>query len=127
MRSRRTGQVRTMPWSSLVAMHWLSGDQTPQARALELALMAWVFHGAESDAGDSARLHCPSGISRDSQLARALPADVGATYARVLSPSQTLMAQERVARLDAAFDSLPDDYREVLTLARIARLGRSEI
>src|SRR5262245_5162308 len=55
------------------------------------------------------------------------PADVAAAYARALSPTQTLMSQERVAQLEAAFDGLPDEYREILTLARFARLGRAEI
>ena len=29
--------------------------------------------------------------------------------------------------MEAAFDSLPDDYREVITLARIAGLSHAEI
>jgi RNA polymerase sigma-70 factor (ECF subfamily) len=52
---------------------------------------------------------------------------VAAVYARALSPTQELMAAERVQQLEAAFDALPDDYREVLTLSRIARMRRAAI
>lgn len=48
-------------------------------------------------------------------------------YANVLSPTQQLVADERLRELEAAFDELPDDYREVLTLSRIARMSRSAI
>lgn len=47
--------------------------------------------------------------------------------ARMLSPTQSLLAKERVQQLEAVFDDLPDQYREVLTLSRIARLSRAEI
>lgn len=53
--------------------------------------------------------------------------DVGACYARVLSPSGQLMARERIARLEAAFDDLPEHYREVVTLARVAGLTYAQI
>ena len=48
-------------------------------------------------------------------------------YAQVLSPSQQLIAAERLRALEAAFDELPDHYREVLTLSRIARMSRAAI
>lgn len=48
-------------------------------------------------------------------------------YAQVLSPSQELVAAERLRELEAAFDALPDHYREVLTLSRIARMSRTAI
>ena len=52
---------------------------------------------------------------------------LGAVYARSLTPTQEVMAKERVARLEAAFDALPDHYREVVALSRIARLSRDEV
>lgn len=48
-------------------------------------------------------------------------------YSEVLSPSRQLIAVEQVRRLEAAFDSLPDHYREVITLSRIARLSRVQV
>ena len=56
-----------------------------------------------------------------------LLAPVSEIYARVLSPTQVLMAAEYVQQLEAAFDALPDNYREVLTLSRIARMSRAAI
>ncbi|MFY9341571.1 MAG: sigma-70 family RNA polymerase sigma factor [Planctomycetota bacterium] len=52
---------------------------------------------------------------------------LGAVYAQSLTPTQEIMAQERVERLEAAFDALPEHYREVVTLSRIARLPRDEV
>jgi RNA polymerase sigma-70 factor (ECF subfamily) len=57
------------------------------------------------------------------------------SYQTLLTPSRVLAAREHVARIEAAFDELPEDYREAITLHRIcglshaeiaARLGRSE-
>ncbi|MFY9341726.1 MAG: sigma-70 family RNA polymerase sigma factor [Planctomycetota bacterium] len=48
-------------------------------------------------------------------------------YAQVLSPTKELIAAERLRELEAAFDAMPDHYREVLTLSRIARMSRAAI
>lgn len=48
-------------------------------------------------------------------------------YSRVCTPSQVVQAREQVSRIEAAFDRLPEDYREVITLARIAGLSHAEI
>lgn len=50
-----------------------------------------------------------------------------AGYASIASPSRELMAREAVQRIEAAMDALPEDYREVLTLARMVGLSRGEI
>jgi RNA polymerase sigma-70 factor (ECF subfamily) len=61
---------------------------------------------------------------------------LAATYRGFCSPSQHASLREQIERVEAAFDELPDDYREVLTLARVVglshreiaeRLGRSEV
>jgi len=49
------------------------------------------------------------------------------SYRRFCSPSAGMQAGEEIARIEAAFDRLPDDYREVVTLARIAGLPHKEI
>ncbi len=54
-------------------------------------------------------------------------ASLGQLYARVFTPSQVAMADERVHQLEAAFDALPDHYREVVTLSRVAQLSRAQI
>ncbi|QDU69972.1 RNA polymerase sigma factor [Engelhardtia mirabilis] len=48
-------------------------------------------------------------------------------YASVCTPSRAAVAREEVARIEAAFDQLPDHYREVLVLRRIAGLDYADI
>ncbi|MFT5051451.1 MAG: RNA polymerase sigma-70 factor (ECF subfamily) [Chlamydiales bacterium] len=49
------------------------------------------------------------------------------SYRRFGSPSAGMRASEEMARIEAVFDRLPEDYREVVTLARIAGLPHREI
>ncbi|MEM7203051.1 MAG: sigma-70 family RNA polymerase sigma factor [Planctomycetota bacterium] len=48
-------------------------------------------------------------------------------YAALSTPSQHLMAKERLAQVESAFDQLSDDEREVVTLSRIVGLPHREI
>ncbi len=48
-------------------------------------------------------------------------------YATVSTPSACASAQEQLAAIEAAFEELTEDQREVLSLARIAGLGHAEI
>jgi RNA polymerase sigma-70 factor (subfamily 1) len=52
---------------------------------------------------------------------------LAACYSSVLSPTRQLVAAERVRELEAAFDSLPEHFREVITLSRIAKLSRVQV
>jgi RNA polymerase sigma-70 factor (ECF subfamily) len=49
------------------------------------------------------------------------------TYRGIGTPSRHASLREEVERLEAAFDELPDDYREVLTLAKVVGLSHREI
>ncbi len=54
--------------------------------------------------------------------------DARAAWYRTLStPSRTLAIREQAERIEAAFERLPDHYREVITLSRIVGLSRAEI
>lgn len=53
--------------------------------------------------------------------------DLSICYSNVASPSEMVMARESQERLEQAFEDLPDEYREVLVLARIVGLSRAEI
>lgn len=70
---------------------------------------------------------------RDARRELAMPSGSGSSpplaevYAQTLSPTQALLAAEQVERLEAAFDGLSEEHREVLALSRIARLKRAEI
>ncbi len=48
-------------------------------------------------------------------------------YQTLGTPSRALMASEHMAQIEAAFDRLPDDYREVISLARVAGLPHEEV
>ncbi len=52
---------------------------------------------------------------------------LGAAYARISSPSGRALREEEVARLEAAIDQLPEEQREVITLAHLAGLSRADI
>ena len=62
-------------------------------------------------------------------VGRLEPADVGAltdAYRRFSSPSQKALAADEIARLEAAFATLSDEYREVILLTRVVGLSRAE-
>ncbi|MEZ5966342.1 MAG: sigma-70 family RNA polymerase sigma factor [Planctomycetota bacterium] len=56
-----------------------------------------------------------------------VPDPVLQAYASVATPSRVLDAKQQVQVLEAAFDTLSDEQREVLSLARIAGLTFAEI
>jgi RNA polymerase sigma-70 factor, ECF subfamily len=49
------------------------------------------------------------------------------TYKTFSSPSKQVMLKEELERIERAFQLLPDEYREVITLAHIVGLSRAEI
>ena len=53
-------------------------------------------------------------------------ADLESCYAHLMTPSQAAIGREMAERLEAAFDELPEDYREVLTLHRVVGLSHAE-
>ncbi|MBX3464796.1 MAG: sigma-70 family RNA polymerase sigma factor [Planctomycetes bacterium] len=100
----------------------------------EEAFRGWLFtavwnkllnheRAARSQRRDARREIALDGQRTTGGSARSL----GAVYARALTPTQVAMAGERIERLEAAFDRLPDHYREVVTLSRIAQLPRAEV
>lgn len=48
-------------------------------------------------------------------------------YRSFASPSRQAMVREEVERVERAFEGLPDEYREVITLAHVVGLSRAEI
>lgn len=53
----------------------------------------------------------------------------GATkvYADMLSPSEIVVEAEQIDRIEHAFDRLPEDYREVISLTKVVGLKSSEV
>ena len=48
-------------------------------------------------------------------------------YRTFSTPSRRAMLREEMERIERAFETLPDEYREVITLAHIVGLSRAEI
>jgi RNA polymerase sigma-70 factor, ECF subfamily len=48
-------------------------------------------------------------------------------YHTFYTPSQDAIQREELARIESAFDQIPDNYREVITLSRVVGLSRAEI
>lgn len=93
----------------------------------DAALRSWLFTTALNKVRNRARdLHR---LKRDvgREVRGSVGADLVAGYATLGTPSLAAMGVEQVERLEAAFDQLPDDHREVITLARIAGLPLAEV
>jgi RNA polymerase sigma-70 factor (ECF subfamily) len=50
-----------------------------------------------------------------------------ACYRSLSTPSRHAVAREEIERVERAFDSLSEEYREVVTLAKVVGLSRAEI
>ena len=48
-------------------------------------------------------------------------------YRSFYTPSEHAMMREELSRVEQAFERLPEDYREVIVLARVVGLSRAEI
>lgn len=49
------------------------------------------------------------------------------SYRSMCTPSRDASAREQVRRIEAAFDALPEDYQEAITLHRMVGLSHAEI
>jgi RNA polymerase sigma-70 factor (ECF subfamily) len=98
--------------------------------ATEHAFAAWLFTEARRKIGKRAR-----DLVRDKRdaarevggLTESAIGALGNEYARISSPSGHALRREEVAQLEDALDQLPEEHREVLTLAHLAGLTRAEI
>lgn len=73
----------------------------------------------EADKRDAAREVSLEGGADDGALL--------AGYAAVATPSRHAAMREEIERIERAFDELPEEYREVITLARLVGLSHAEI
>lgn len=66
---------------------------------------------------------------RDAAKAMPLPDATTAlpAYQTLVTPSRDLEAKEQLRRIEAAFDQLPADYRDAITLHRLCGLSHAEI
>lgn len=96
----------------------------------EAAFRSWLFTTALRKISRRARHLSAQGRDRDRQV---LAADLP-DYEQLMqgaahdpSPSAAAIASEAAERMELAFDRLPEHYREVITLARIAALPVREV
>ncbi len=97
----------------------------------EEAFRSWLFTAALRKVADRAE-HYRAGkrdVALEVSPPRANAADepVWECYRSLSSPSQQAIARELAERIEAAFDVLSADEREVVTLAKIVGLSRAEI
>jgi RNA polymerase sigma-70 factor (ECF subfamily) len=87
----------------------------------------WLFVRAENKLREKHRYHHRD--KRDRQKAVSLSEGTNAItgYRTLLTPSKDLEVQETMRRVEAAFDQLPDDYREAVTLYKLCELSYAEI
>ena len=96
----------------------------------EAAFRRWLFTTALRKIRDRQDYHL---AARRDARAEARPASESAArallerFSGVLTPSRVVAARDEVARIEHAMDALPEEYREVITLAHLLGLSRAEI
>jgi RNA polymerase sigma-70 factor (ECF subfamily) len=91
----------------------------------EREFLRWLFTAALNKLREHGRFHARE--RRDPDRERHLEPEALTAYASVATPSRVAIGAEDVERIEGAFDRLPDDYREVITLSRIVGLAHREI
>lgn len=91
----------------------------------EQQFLGWLFTTALRKLQEKQRYHQRQARSPDQEVG----VDEGEALAAAdwLTPSRDAIGRERLQRVAAALEELPDDYREVIGLARIAGLSHREI
>ena len=88
----------------------------------EGAFLSWLLTAAMNKLRERARFFGRQ--RRDARREQSLPA---AGVYQGLSPSREAMGQEEIERLEHALRALPDDYREIVVLARIVGMPHADI
>jgi RNA polymerase sigma-70 factor, ECF subfamily len=95
----------------------------------------WLFQQALHKIMNKRRFHGAGRRDMGREVAPTSRVSYGDCYATLITPSREAMGHDRWAAFEAAFDVLPEDYREAITLRRIVGLeydaiaeamGRSE-
>jgi RNA polymerase sigma-70 factor (ECF subfamily) len=102
----------------------LQGANTFEYRG-DAAFRAWLFRTALNKIVD--RQAYLTEQKRDLRRDDAVDGHLGGLPGREPTASQIAVAAELQQRMEAAFDLLPEDYREVIALSRIVGLSHAEI
>jgi len=93
----------------------------------EQAFKSWLFLNALHKVQDKARYYAAEKRNPEKAWATVEDPQLLSGYVSMLSPSRVAIAREDVSLLEAAFDKLPDEYREVITLNRLLGLDHEQI
>ncbi len=93
----------------------------------EAAFRHWLYTRAENKLREKHRYFKADKRSDDREVGIAEGTTCLSAYQTLCTPSRDLQAQEAIARIEAAFDQLPAEYREAITLRRLCGLGYGEI
>ncbi|HEX6810674.1 MAG TPA: sigma-70 family RNA polymerase sigma factor [Planctomycetota bacterium] len=89
------------------------------------AFRAWLFAAALNKIRERDRYH--HAARRDAGREVDDPREIEAAYGSLLSPSRVAMGHEKIAQLEAAFDQLSTDHREVIVWCRVVGLSQDEV
>ncbi|MFO1076124.1 MAG: sigma-70 family RNA polymerase sigma factor [Planctomycetota bacterium] len=88
---------------------------------------AWLFKAALNKILERKRSLAAQKRDVAREVAMGPEADYQDLHLALQSPSKMAAAGEFAAQMERAFDELPEDYREVITLARIVGLPHAEV
>ncbi len=97
--------------------------------ASEAGFKRWLFATALRKIGDRQRRYLAQkrSVRREERQPQTTALEVLACYQTFCTPSRQAIAREELARIEDAFDQLPEDQREVIALAKVVGLSRTEI
>lgn len=87
----------------------------------------WLYVRAENKLREKHRYHHAGKRSREMEVSLPDASTFLPAYRTLCTPSKDLEVRETMQRVEAAFDQLPDDYREAITLHKLCGLSHAEI
>lgn len=93
----------------------------------EAPFRAWLFTCAENKLREKHRYHHAEKRDVGAQVSLPDASTFLPAYRTLCTPSRDMEMREAIQRVEAAFDQLPDDYREAVTLHKLCGLSHAEI
>ncbi len=93
----------------------------------EAALRGWLHTVTLNKVREKRRYHFAEKRRPDYEVQGARDSQLGDAYSCLYSPSNAMIPDELVERMELAFDELSPDHREVISLSRIAELPLKEV
>lgn len=93
----------------------------------EVSFKHWLYLAALRKIKDRHRFYHRKKRNLDRELPIDASSRLAQEYVSLSTPSQLAMQREDLAMFEQVFDSMPEDYREVITLSRLVGLTHAEI